>query len=101
MSGLLLLDGMRVVSNYFDTAVTYPFQRPSFAVLINHNFRYSMPDKETIMKYATALLARLGLVAKAEPCDAFVARLRKIEQREAKRAGRQSLFRNQLTHQAA
>ena len=53
------------------------------------------------MKYANALLARLGLVAKAEPCDAFVARLRKIEQREAKRAGRQSLFRNQLTHQAA
>ena len=53
------------------------------------------------MKYANALLARLGLVAKADASDAFEARLRKLEQREAKRAGRQSLFRNQSTQQAA
>ena len=51
------------------------------------------------MKYANALLARLGLVAKADASDAFEARLRKLEQREAKRAGRQSLFRNQSTQQ--
>ena len=53
------------------------------------------------MKYANALLARLGLVAKAEACDAFDLRLRKIEQREAKRAGQQSLFKNQSIRQAA
>ena len=101
MTGLLLLNGKRVVSNYSDTAVTCPCQCPSFAVLINHNYRYSIPEKETIMKYANALLARLGLVAKADASDAFEARLRKLEQREAKRAGRQSLFRNQSTQQAA
>ena len=53
------------------------------------------------MKYANALLARLGLTAKAEPTDAFEMRLRKLEQREARRAGKQSLFRNQSSHQAA
>lgn len=101
MTGLLLLNGKRIVSNYSDIAVTYPFRRPSFAVLSDDNQQYSSLHREMIMKYATALLARLGLTAKAEPCDAFVVRLRKLEMREAKRAGRQSLFRNQSTHQAA
>lgn len=53
------------------------------------------------MKYANALLARLGLTAKADTCDAFELRLRKIEQREAKRAVQQSLFRNQQTLRVA
>lgn len=101
MARLLLRIGKRIVSNYTGIAVTCPCQCPSFAVLINHNYRYSMPDMETIMKYANALLARLGLIAKAEPCDAFDLRLRKLEMREAKRAGQQSLFRNQSTQQAA
>ena len=54
-----------------------------------------------IMKYANALLARLGLNAKDDSIDAFDARLRRIEQREAKCNARQSLFKNQQTRQAA
>ena len=53
------------------------------------------------MKYANALLARLGLKTKDNAADAFDLRLRKIEHREAKRAVKQSLFRNQQTRQAA
>jgi hypothetical protein len=53
------------------------------------------------MKYANALLARLGLTAKDDAPDAFDLRLARIEAREAKRAGQQSLFRNQSTPQAA
>ena len=53
------------------------------------------------MKYANALLARLGLTAKAEAPDAFDLRLRKLQQREARRAVQQGLFRNQSTQQAA
>ena len=54
-----------------------------------------------IMKYANALLARLGLHAKADAPDAFDQRLRRIEAREAKRDVQQSLFRNLSTPQAA
>lgn len=53
------------------------------------------------MKYANALLARLGLNAKNDAADAFDLRLRRIEAREAKCNARQSLFRNQQTRQAA
>jgi hypothetical protein len=54
------------------------------------------------MKYINLMLARLGMTAKSNAApDAFDLRLRRIEQREAKRAGRQSLFKNQSTHQAA
>ena len=53
------------------------------------------------MKFATALLARLGLTAKDDAPDAFELRLRRIEQREAKRAVQQSLFRNRQTLRAA
>ncbi len=53
------------------------------------------------MKYAHALFARLGLQGKADASDAFDLRLRKIEQREAKRCGQQSLFKNSQPHRAA
>lgn len=53
------------------------------------------------MKFANALLARLGLGAKNDAADAFDLRLRKIEQREAKHAVQQSLFKNLSTQQAA
>lgn len=53
------------------------------------------------MKYANALLARLGLNSKDDEADAFELRLRRIEAREAKCSARQSLFKNQQTHQAA
>jgi hypothetical protein len=54
------------------------------------------------MKYANALLARLGLAAKAEKApDAFDLRLRRIEAREAKHAARQTSVKNQRTLQAA
>jgi hypothetical protein len=54
------------------------------------------------MKYANALLARLGLVAKAEKApDAFDLRLRRIEAREAKYAAQQASVKNQRTLLAA
>lgn len=53
------------------------------------------------MKYANALLARLGLHAKDDAPDAFDQRLRRIEAREAKCNAQKSLFKNQPTHQAA
>ncbi len=53
------------------------------------------------MKFATALLARLGLAAKdTKAPDAFDLRLRRIEQREAKHQAHQALFRNQRSLQA-
>ena len=60
-----------------------------------------MTGLEKIMKYANALLARLGLTAKDAAEDAFDLRLARIEQREAKCNARQNLFRNQQTRQAA
>lgn len=55
-----------------------------------------------MMKYANALLARLGYSAKAGPkADAFDLRLARIERREAMYAARKSLFRNQQTLRAA
>jgi hypothetical protein len=57
---------------------------------------------EHTMKYANALLARLGLMEKAAKApDAFDLRLRRIEAREAKYAAQQTLFKNQRTLQAA
>lgn len=53
------------------------------------------------MKYANALLARLGLHAKADAPDAFDLRLARIERREAKCNAQKSLFRNQQTRRAA
>jgi hypothetical protein len=54
------------------------------------------------MKYANALLARLGLTEKAAKApDAFDLRLRRIEAREAKYAAQQALFKNQRTLLAA
>lgn len=60
-----------------------------------------MSGLETIMKYANALLARLGLHAKADAPDAFDLRLARIERREAKCNAQKSLFRNQQTRRAA
>ena len=60
-----------------------------------------MTGLEKFMKYANALLARLGLITKDDATDAFDLRLRRIEAREARRAVQQSLFRNQQTRQAA
>ena len=53
------------------------------------------------MKYANALLARLGLNMKEDAPDAFEVRLRRIEQREAKCSAQKSLFRIQPTRQVA
>jgi len=53
------------------------------------------------MKYARALLLRLGIAKKGDAPDVFVLRLARIEQREARRAGQQSLFRNRQTLRAA
>lgn len=54
------------------------------------------------MKYANALLARLGLPNKDKiALDAFDRRLARIEQREAKRTAQKSLFKNQSSPQAA
>lgn len=52
------------------------------------------------MKYANALLARLGLTANDDAPDAFDLRLRRIEAREAKCNAQQSLFRIQQTPRA-
>ena len=53
------------------------------------------------MKYANALLARLGLSASSDKApDAFDTRLRRIEAREAKRAVQQAIFKNLSTRQA-
>ena len=60
-----------------------------------------MTGLEKFMKYANALLARLGLTTKDDATDAFDLRLRRIEAREARRDVQQSLFRNQQTRQAA
>lgn len=61
-----------------------------------------MTGLETMMKYANALLARLGLHANDDKAtDAFDLRLRRIEAREAKRAVRQVVFKSRSTPQAA
>ena len=53
------------------------------------------------MKYAHALLQRLGFTAKDDVTDAFDARLARIEKREAKCNGGTDPFRNQSKPQAA
>ncbi len=54
------------------------------------------------MKYANALLARIGFHANDEKApDAFDLRLARIEQREAKHAVQQAVFKNQSIRQAA
>ena len=54
------------------------------------------------MKYANALLARIGLQASDDKSpDAFDLRLARIERREAAYAVQQAVFKNQSTHQAA
>lgn len=54
------------------------------------------------MKYANALLARLGFNASNDKAtDAFDLRLRRIEAREAKRAVQRAVFKNLSTRQAA
>ena len=53
------------------------------------------------MKYANALLARLGMTAKNDAPDAFDLRLRRIEAREAKCQAQKMLFRNRQTRLAA
>ena len=70
-------------------------------MLINHNLEYTKLGLETIMKFANALLARLGLTPKVDAPDAFDLRLRKIERREAAYAAQQRLFKNQSSQQAA
>jgi hypothetical protein len=85
-----------------ENALTCPFVRLSFAALINHNYRCNQTALEQTMKYANALLACLGLAAKAEKApDAFDLRLRRIEAREAKYAAQQTPFKNQRTLLAA
>ena len=53
------------------------------------------------MKYANALLARLGMAAKNNTPDAFDLRLRRIEAREAKCRAQKVLFKSQQSLQAA
>lgn len=53
------------------------------------------------MKYANALLARLGLNTKDDTPDAFDLRLRRIEAREAHRTVQQAVFKNLSTRRAA
>jgi hypothetical protein len=83
-------------------ALTEPLMRPSFAPLGQHLGNNSYSEPETIMKYANALLAKIGFHTSDDKApDAFDLRLARIERREATHAVQQAVFKNQSTHQAA